>query len=59
LDPPLEGRKSNLVVFKARTEEYICKFMGKLKLLEKFCIGKGGSANNIPGMLGFQPDPPE
>jgi predicted small integral membrane protein len=58
-NPLLKGRSSNLVILKARTEKHICKLMGKLKFPEDLSIGGRWFPNDIPSMLGFQPDPPK
>ena len=52
-DLVLEGGNSDLVILKARTEEHICKLMGKLKFPEGLSIGRRWFANAIPSMLGF------
>ena len=47
------------MILKARAEEHICKLMGKLKFLKDLSIGWRWFANDIPSMLGLQPDPPK
>jgi len=55
----LKGGNSDLVTLKTRTEKHVCELMGKLKPPEELSIGRRWSANNIPSMLGLQPDPPK
>lgn len=58
LDPFPKGRYSDLVILKARAKDDICELVGKVKLPEGLGIARRRCANHIPGMPGFQPDPP-